>query len=564
MRKRAGPEVADAVTAVATGFPDNAWLQAQAGSGAFTRGKDYHARGRVMLDAASEVTLSGQALGSETYRLWMRQEAGDWDWNCECPAADGGAFCKHLVAAVLSARDGAASTNGKRRRGAAAADSDTLREFLQAQPQQRLAEWLHRLSLQEPEVDRFLHLQRAAEQPEEFKAVLAKLLAAGSFLDYRRSMAFARRLDPALAQLRTMLSRDPDGCMALCEYAFKRLARLIERCDDSAGAIGDRMREVGELHAACADAGASGKGFAARLDALQGLDQWGFLPLARYWSVLDAREQAAYAKKVLDAFEALPAPRTGRAAREWDGEAADVCARTEALARCSGDFDLLQRVLRRDLSHPYQHLRVLESLRQAGREREALAWAETAVKCFPEDDRLRRGLADCLAAAGLAEDAIEQDWQLFRQHPEPGCWAALKRRAGSNWPAWRERALAYAESLEEGHATLRINLLLHDGDLAAASDLARQHPALPGVLLEVARRVRATDPALAGSLYLRVAGVYAGQLNSSGEYLRLVDCLTNAAGCIGAEQWQPLVHELRQQHARKTRLIRELDAAGLR
>ena len=550
---------------MATGFPGNAWLQAQAGSGAFTRGKDYHARGRVVLDTASETALSGQAFGSETYRLWMRQEAGDWDWNCECPAADAGALCKHLVAAVLIARDGAAAPqDGKRRRRTAAADADTLREFLQAQPQQRLAEWLHRLSLQEPEVDRFLQLQRAAERPEAFKAVLAKLLTAGSFLDYRRSMAFARRLDPALAQLRVMLSRDPDGCMALCEYAFKRLARLIERCDDSAGAIGDRMREVGELHVACATAGASGKGFAARLDALQGLDQWGFLPLAHYWPALDAREQAAYAKKVLDAFEALPASRSGRAAREWDGDAAGICARTEALARCSGDFELLQRVLRRDLSHPYQHLRVLESLRQAGREREALAWAETAVKRFPQDGRLRSGLADCLAAAGLAEDAIEQDWQLFRQHPEPSCWAALKRRAGSNWPAWRERALAFVESREQGHASLRIDLLLHDGDLAAASELARQHLVLPDVLQEVARRVRATDPALAGSLYLRVAGVYAEQLHAPGDYSRLVDCLANAAGCTGAEQWQPLVHELRQQHARKTRLIRELDAAGLR
>ena len=550
---------------MATGFPGNAWLQAQAGSGAFTRGKDYHARGRVVLDTASETALSGQAFGSETYRLWMRQEAGDWDWNCECPAADAGALCKHLVAAVLIARDGAAAPqDGKRRRRTAAADADTLREFLQAQPQQRLAEWLHRLSLQVPEVDRFLHLQRAAEQPEAFKAVLAKLLTAGSFLDYRRSMAFARRLDPALAQLRAMLSRDPDGCMALCEYAFKRLARLIERCDDSAGAIGDRMREVGELHAACAAAGASGKGFAARLDALQGLDQWGFLPLAHYWPALDAREQAAYAKKVLDAFEALPTSRSGRATYEWDGDAADICARTEALARCSGDFDLLQRVLRRDLSHPYPHLRVLESLRQAGREREALAWAETAVKRFPQDGRLRSGLADCLAAAGLAEDAIEQDWQLFRQHPEPSCWAALKRRAGSNWPAWRERALAFVESREQGHASLRIDLLLHDGDLAAASELARQHLVLPDVLQEVARRVRATDPALAGSLYLRVAGVYAEQLHAPGDYSRLVDCLANAAGCTGAEQWQPLVHELRQQHARKTRLIRELDAAGLR
>jgi uncharacterized Zn finger protein len=27
-----------------------------------------------------------------------------WQWNCSCPAADDGAFCKHLVAALLTAR----------------------------------------------------------------------------------------------------------------------------------------------------------------------------------------------------------------------------------------------------------------------------------------------------------------------------------------------------------------------------------------------------------------------------------------------------------------------------
>ncbi len=546
-------------------FPDDEWLQDEAGSAAFGRGQGYHARGRIVLHEASESSLAGQAFGSETYSLWMKREADGWGWDCDCPAADGGVFCKHLVAAVLTARDGAIAKGGKRPlRKASTAEEVSQQEFLHAQPQQRLADWLHRLSLQEPAVDRFLHLQRAAEDPQALKAVLAKLLTAGSLLDYRLSMDFASRLDPALEQLRELLPRDPAGCLALSEYAFKRLARLIERCDDSAGAIGDRMREVGELHAGSANAGATGKGFAAKLHALQCLDQWGMLALERYWPALDARERATYAKKVLDEFEALTAPRTGRFDGGYNADAYAVCARSEALARCTGDFDLLQRVLRRDLSHPHQHLRVLDSLSEAGREREALAWAETAVKRFPDDGRLRSALADCLAAAGLVDEAIEQDWLVFRQHPAASCWDALRRRAATDWPQWRERALAHVAARENGHASLRVLLLVHDGDIATAAALAQQHLVTPDTLLMLAERVQRSDPDAAGAFFLRTARHYAESLQGPRDYTRLTACLANAARLAPEAQWRPLLSELRETHRRKTRLMGELDAAGLR
>ena len=129
-------------------FPDRNWLRDAAGEGAFKRGAGYFKSGAVSLSQVSRTALVGEAHGSEIYRLWFKRVGGDWRWSCECPAADLGALCKHLVAAVLTAR---ADDDGdqplevvmpKPSRKKSAASAADLRAFLHAQPAARLADWL--------------------------------------------------------------------------------------------------------------------------------------------------------------------------------------------------------------------------------------------------------------------------------------------------------------------------------------------------------------------------------------------------------------------------------------
>ena len=546
-------------------LPDEARLRQLAGDRAFARGEGYSRDGRIALSEVSGSVVSGEAFGTETYRFRLERRNGDWHWHCDCPAADDGSFCKHLVAAVLTAyrdRDDedeseVAPQSGRQAR---TAEPDDLSQFLKMQPAERLAGWLHRLALQNRDVERQLLLYRAASQPGLMKAALAKVLATGGFLDYRRTMDYASRLDAAIEQLRDLLQRDPDECRILCEYAMKRLFKLVERCDDSAGALGDRMHEIADLHAQACVAAPPGKPLAKILHALQRLDDWNMLPLARYWDALDPQGQATYSRLVMNEYDNLPPP----VPRAFDHTGFGVCRRVEALARCSGDFELLQRILRRDLSGAHQHLRVLESLREFGRAREAMAWAESAVKRFPDDDRLRAALAECLAEAGMQDEALEQDWLRFRQRPIPACWDALKRRAGAAWSSsWRERALVIAEERENGQASLRVELLTHDGDLEAAVALARSHPVMPGYLLALASRVKRNDPAAAGSFYLRVAKLQAKQLSGPRDYKSLVESLVQTSKLLSPSEWRPLVTEVRAGHARKSKLMAMLDKAGL-
>lgn len=543
-------------------LPDDAWLKREAGERAFARGVAYFRDGLVEVSLLSESVLVGEAHGTETYRLRLEGSDDDLRWHCDCPAADGGVFCKHLVAAVLTARDGDVAElqparAGKRKR--AASKQVDLHDFLRAQPSERLAEWLMALAEEDRNVDKRLRLYLAASEPGALKDALAKVLAAGGFLDYRRTMDYAQRLDVALDLLQKHLQRDPVECRELCEYALKRLFKIIERCDDSSGMLGGRMQEIAELHMQACQALPPGKTLAKALYSLQQNDDWELLPIRNYWAVLGAQGQAAYAKLVMDAFEQLPPPRR----KDEFGEGFYVCGRAEALARCTGDFDLLQRVLRRDMSSEYDYVRVLESLREFGRGREALAFAESAVKRFPEGDRLRSALAECLVDAGLDDEALQQTWLLFEQHPSPPCWDALKRHAGKAWPAWRQRALALAAQIDGDMATLQVSLLTHTGDLDAAIALARGKPVLSHTLFDLANRVRGRNPYQAGSFYLRLAQQQAENLQAQSHYKQLVELLALASRLAPSAELPSLVAEVREKHARKPKLMAMLASAKL-
>ncbi|TAN04235.1 MAG: hypothetical protein EPN36_09220 [Rhodanobacteraceae bacterium] len=549
-----------------TGFPDNRQLLEWAGEQALLRGHGYYSDGRISLTQATESSLTGEAYGSETYGLWLRREGKQWTWHCDCPAADGGVFCKHLVAAVLTARkeDSDAGDAEGESAPAAARQPGELLAFLRAQPVERLSGWLHELALEDRDIEKRLLLYRAAEQPDALKTALGKLFNTGGWLDYHGAIRYARRLDAAIEQLRDVLQRDPAECRALCEYALKRLIKVYDGgADDSAGAIGECLREIAALYADACKAAKPDKALAKTLYPLVCADGWELLSLADFWDALGAAGQADYAKRVLAEFERLPPARPDNRYDESFG----VCRRTEELARCAGDFELLQRVLRRDLTHAWDHLRVLESLREFGRDREALAWAEAAVKKFPEDSRLRAALAECLADAGMGEEALQQVWQNFLEHSVDGHWDALKRLAGGQWPAWRQRALEAVAKLETerrgGAVSTRIMLLLHDGDLDTALQLARAKPVALHVLLVLAGEAKHKFPADAGAFYLRVAQAQAEALNSASDYKRLVANLSEASKLLQVSEWRPLVAHVRELHRRKPKLMGMLDKASL-
>jgi uncharacterized Zn finger protein len=81
-------------------------LRRAAGERPFARGAEYHALGQVLSLAEYRGAIAAVVQGARRYRVLLRSDGRGIAGRCNCPAADGGACCKHCVAAGLAYLDG--------------------------------------------------------------------------------------------------------------------------------------------------------------------------------------------------------------------------------------------------------------------------------------------------------------------------------------------------------------------------------------------------------------------------------------------------------------------------
>jgi uncharacterized Zn finger protein len=99
-------------------------LENLAGTTAFWRGEQYFSVGAVGRLRAAKQSISAKVEGTKTYAVQLWDDDGALGYECTCPHAVEGYFCKHCVALGLawlaeqsSERDsGAASAKKKRTR----------------------------------------------------------------------------------------------------------------------------------------------------------------------------------------------------------------------------------------------------------------------------------------------------------------------------------------------------------------------------------------------------------------------------------------------------------------
>ncbi|HYW91961.1 MAG TPA: SWIM zinc finger family protein [Gammaproteobacteria bacterium] len=543
---------------------DKVTLYELAGPASFARGENYFRDGRVALSRRDANGFEGRAEGTASYRLWLRDDPDEVRWDCDCPMAAQGNFCKHLVAAGLAWLAGAATGEPQPPQPR----EDTLLVRLKEQPAERLAEWLHGAAMNDPALARRLRLQ-LADDPDEVKRALSAMLTARGFLDYRRSLDYAVQLEAPLDLLTDMLASDPDRCLALTEYALSRLLRVLARADDSAGGIGDRIGEFAELHArAVAAAGVDGKQLAKSLFQLKKKDDWGLFPLAAYWDALGAAGQGAYAGRVRREYAALPSVPAGPASAHWVSEY-PVRSRYEELVRMEGDFDALIELLARGLSSGHGYQRIVAACREHGRDALALQWAERALKADPRFPGTRTMAAEEYRKAGLDEEARELLLAELVERPDPQAWAGLRKAAGEHhWPALREQALAGLAAREREildgpcDATVRIRLLRLDGDTDAARALAGAHAAHPDELDALAEDVAGTHPAQAAAFLRRAISARLEHADAR-DYAAIVPRIRRAADLDAGPDTEAWLQEIRRRYRPRYKLMRLMNEAGL-
>src|SRR3990170_270813 len=77
-------------------------LEDLAGTTAFQRGAQYLAGGAVGRLRVTNDKITARVEGTETYQVELRDGGGDLAYDCTCPRAADGYFCKHCVAVGLA------------------------------------------------------------------------------------------------------------------------------------------------------------------------------------------------------------------------------------------------------------------------------------------------------------------------------------------------------------------------------------------------------------------------------------------------------------------------------
>lgn len=522
------------------------------GPSVFARGKTYAASGAIeaLADVAlrkdEQAALQAVIQGTQAYevRVWVDADSA-LDGACNCPHAQSGNFCKHLVSLCLAWRGrlgGApvepdAAAAGKvaaaaKRARTQASNRDALRAFVGQQSAEALAERLWSWA----ENDRHLMADLKAWKAEsdagfDTKAVRSAitdmLRHRGDYLDWRDMQAYLQRARRVLPLLEPWLQRDAAELRVLCEHALRTGYKVAEHADDSHGELGDLLVQIRAL---LEDALRASPPPATWVDAwfkLMEADPWGGWNESAILAAAGPSVRERYALRVREDWEAYQGKPRSR--HGFDYGRYTLRRRYLSSIAAQDDPRALLEAMAASASEAGDFHELISLCEQQRWFREALQWAQAAYKRYPQDRRCEDDLLQCYERDGWDEEALAIWRRRLQDHASVENYqATLKaaRRAGHDPETYRKALFASAEQHEldtlamrrkqsRGTAdevlrdvSVRIAWLLQDGEAEAALALAQQAGCgcVPATLEALARQLPQRHHAAAAQLLQRVLG----------------------------------------------------------
>lgn len=553
-------------------------LKTLAGPRSYERGLGY-------LDAVSGVEVgdgwvTASVNGTERYEVELALDGpGGLSGECDCPYGLEGNFCKHLVAlglTVLAQRESL-----PQQRKAARGRTQNLEAWLSALPKAELLALLREQIGEDRQLRRRLEL-RAASARGDFAAVRARirdLLDIGAYaqygyVEYADARAFADQAGEAVSAICGLTGSARAGdAITLSREAMRLLGQAVESVDDSDGWLGQVGADLADAHLdACRAARSDPEELARWLvgHALGDLDGLTDIDPLDYEDVLGEEGMAVLRKLAVEAWRGN---RRGWAEKHL----------MERLAKAGGDIDAVIAVHAADLSpNGHTHLVIARELDTARRPDEALRWAERGVgkardarELSAVDTALVDYLCDRYAQGGRLPDAVALRRDNFGARRTLLAYQQLRAaaRAADCWPAEREGALALlradAGRRQEGWygGSVLVDALLDDKDVDAAWRAVGEAGAHDRQWLTLADQARATRPADALGVYLRLAEPLTKQTGNA-FYEKLVSLLLSIRDChrlldTPKDEFTAYVTALRTAQKRKRNLMRLMDEHGL-
>jgi len=571
-------------------------LEDLAGAAVFRRGDEYFAAGAVERLRATDDKVTARVEGTETYQVELRDgDDGELAYDCTCPHAADGYFCKHCVAVGLAwlaehaGRGEPASRSAKKKRPDPWND---IRKYLTTQAPEVLIDLLMEVAQRDDRLYRSLLLKAertggGGNVANAFRRAIDEATRIHEFIDWREVGTFAGNVDQVADSLAELLKPGTAAPLVeLTEYAIERLEHALEQIDDSDGEIGAIVERLGELHLkACAMARPEPAALAERLFRLHMTLSFGLCSFdaVTYRAPLGKTGLRRY-RELAEAEWRKIKPRESKDG--YDARRIRITRMMEQLAEASGDVEELVAIKARDLSSSYCYLDIAEIWAKSERPDQALEWAERGLKAFPQrpDNRLRDFLVAAYLKRRRNDEALQLTWIQFEERPGLEHYKKLQQVAGKLgvWPAQRSRALSLVAEVITRAATtptkwkatpltpdysLSVEIALWEQDLDAAWAAAHAGICNRNLLIMLAGKLenaRATD---AVSLYRRVVPAIVGQANNSAyaEAIRLVRKVGRLMEAQGhSRQFFEYLAELRIQFKPKRNFIKLLDAVRAR
>ncbi|MPZ46093.1 MAG: hypothetical protein GEV05_22455 [Betaproteobacteria bacterium] len=568
-------------------------LEALAGAAVFRRGEAYFSAGVVERLRATGDRITAKVEGSTIYpvELWHDGD-GELEYDCTCPYAADGDFCKHCVAvglAWLAERPDAGKPGVRSGKKARRDPWRDIRKYLSTQAPEVLIELLLDTAQRDDRLYRSLLLKTerstGGDLVEAYRKAIDDAARIDDFIDWRESGTFAGNVDEVANSLAELLQPDTAPALVeLAEYAIERLEHSLQQVDDSDGEVGAIVERLGELHLkACAMARPEPAALAERLFRLDMTLPLGVCSFdaATYRGPLGKAGLRRY-RELAEAEWRKVKPRG--ASDGYDSGRYRITRIMEQLAEASGNVEELVAIRARDLSSSYRYLAIAETWARARQHDKAFEWAERGLKAFPgrTDNRLRDFLVAAYLDRGRNDEALKLTWIQFEENPALAHYEKLKTVSErlEVWDAQRRRALSlvaeraarrtkavtrWSSASSAPDCSLRVEIALWEQDLDAAWTAVHEGTCNRGLLVALAGKLEKSRSGDAISLYRRVIPAIVEQTNNAA-YAEAISLIRKIARLMQAEnqarQLSEYLAELRAQFKPKRNFIKLLDGVG--
>ena len=536
------------------------------GETVLARGRAYHREGRVRLVSVEPRRVLAHVSGTEDYRVELTGKGSGIGGRCTCPAFEDRGPCKHMAATALAISDEAVDPDEQK-------PVERIRDYLKAKDHAALVAMIIEAAENDRALFDRLDLAASALNADDktlrtrLKSAIDRATRTGGYIEYGAAGGWAEDVDNALDAVADLAS-GPRAAIALelAEHAIARIEAAIEEIDDSDGWCGDLLERAASIHAEAARAAKPDPvDLAHSLFEREMESDYDFFTGASetYAEALGAGGLLEYrrlARKLWDDLPSLHAGERGDANRDLYRRLIGILDR---FAREESDVEARIALRAKDLSSSWAYSELAKFCADAGREKEALNWAEEGLWAF-EDERPDQNLVDLavglLKEAGRKEDAEALSWRAFEKAPSTEAYKKLRALAGE---AARERAvsilsarIAKARDRYSGVDTL-VGILMMEKCFGPAWEAARKHAAPLHVRLSLAHETEASHPKEALETFAERVDALV-QHGGNREYAEAAGIVRRMGKLRGAAEQAIYVDRLRDRHGRKRNFMKLL------